>query len=98
MRKGSYCEDHEKLYQARRGTSSQRGYGSNWRKLRKIFLNANPICKDPYGLHPDQVVATNEVDHILPRERGGTDETSNLQALCKQCHSHKTAVEDGRWG
>ena len=23
---------------------------------------------------------------------------SNLQGLCKTCHSRKTAIEDGRWG
>ena len=30
-----------------------------------------------------------EVDHIVPRNRGGTDDTSNLQALCYSCNATK---------
>jgi ATP adenylyltransferase len=30
-----------------------------------------------------------EVDHIVPRSRGGTDDPNNLQALCYRCNSMK---------
>ena len=30
-----------------------------------------------------------EVDHIVPRNRGGTDDPDNLQALCYRCNSMK---------
>ena len=33
-----------------------------------------------------------------PVRSGGTDDEENLQALCHECHSAKTASEDGRWG
>ncbi|MGI8657415.1 MAG: HNH endonuclease [Candidatus Limnocylindria bacterium] len=33
-----------------------------------------------------------EVDHILPRARGGGDE-GNLQSLCHPCHAAKSAQE-----
>jgi hypothetical protein len=52
------------------------------------------------GLAPEsalpwvRVVAT-EVDHIQPLSRGGGHEWENLQALCKSCHSKKTARETG---
>ena len=34
-----------------------------------------------------------DVDHIRPLSNGGTNELSNLQALCKSCHQDKTANE-----
>ena len=34
-----------------------------------------------------------ECDHIVPLHRGGTNDASNLQSLCKECHAAKTASE-----
>jgi ATP adenylyltransferase len=35
-----------------------------------------------------------EVDHIVPRRHGGTDDVSNLQALCYKCNANKGARDD----
>ena len=35
-----------------------------------------------------------EVDHIVPRSKGGSDELSNLQALCYKCNSQKRDRDD----
>jgi len=35
-----------------------------------------------------------EVDHILPRNRGGTDHASNFQALCFSCNATKRDRDD----
>lgn len=85
-------EERKKAYEKSRLSSSQRGYGSHWRKLRKMVLAAQPICSVGTCFQP-----AIEVDHIIPKARGGDDSFSNLQGLCKSCHSRKTAKEDGRW-
>ncbi|MBK9427248.1 MAG: HNH endonuclease [Gammaproteobacteria bacterium] len=36
-----------------------------------------------------------EVDHIVPLFRGGTDDPSNLQPLCAQCHADKSRADIG---
>lgn len=37
--------------------------------------------------------AGHQVDHIVPRSRGGRDILANLRVLCKRHHDRKTADE-----
>jgi len=92
-----YCDVHRgegnKAKDARRGSSAQRGYDARWRRYRKRFLRAHPLCE----LHQQRgdLVPATVVDHIVPH-RGDTDlfwDPSNHQALCKRCHDAKTAGE-----
>ena len=36
-----------------------------------------------------------EVDHIIPRSKGGLDRYDNLQLLHRHCHTKKTAKDLG---
>ena len=94
---GRFCEAHQleetRRYDRERGSASKRGYDRKWRALRKVILARDPFCKAEGCNEP-----STDVDHIVPRRGGGTDDPSNLQGMCETCHSRKTAIEDGRWG
>lgn len=87
----SYCDAHKPKDE--RPSAAARGYDRQWRKLRKMVLQRHPLCVDPMKRHEGQVVVATEVDHILAKRFGGTDAWSNLQPLCKSCHSAKTRAE-----
>lgn len=75
-------------------TSSQRGYGYKWQKLRKIILQRDAyLCQE--CLRNKKLTIATDVDHIKPKSAGGTDCESNLQSLCKSCHKIKTFIESG---
>ena len=37
-----------------------------------------------------------ELDHIVPVSKGGSNDPSNLQMLCKECHAVKTISDLGQ--
>nr|WP_252316395.1 HNH endonuclease signature motif containing protein [Acinetobacter venetianus] len=37
-----------------------------------------------------------DLDHIVSKEQGGTDDMDNLQSLCSPSHQEKTAREDSK--
>lgn len=79
-----------------RGSAHARGYGRAWERLRAAVLAEEPLCRE--CAKAGRVTAAEDVDHIVPRARGGTDDRANLQPLCAPCHSTKTATEDGGFG
>src|SRR5699024_2979220 len=93
-----YCDDHADQRSNwtkrpdRSGSTTKRGYGHAWRKLRAQVLerdgHLSVACKQA-----DRFVPATDVDHIVPKSKGGTDELSNLQSLCNPHHKTKTANE-----
>lgn len=91
---GLYCEEHAAGHRSDRETSSGRGYDSRWRRARKRFLAAHPLCEK--CRKQGKLVKAYVVDHIIPHrgdEKLFWDE-GNWQALCKNCHDSKTMTED----
>lgn len=96
-----YCDQHRRdrhAYDVDRGSSSQRGYGSDWRKARSVWLTEHPTCV--HCLRTGHLVPATVVDHITPHkgDSGLFWDRGNWQSLCEPCHNRKTASEDmGRW-
>lgn len=60
---------------------------SAWKGIRAEVLREEPACRSCGG-------PSAEVDHAVALHRGGTNERSNLQALCRSCHRAKTNAEN----
>ena len=75
----------------------KRGYGSGWDKLRVIVLRRdNGLCQCTACQGGKiRVTPATEVDHIIPKSKGGTDHLDNLQAINSECHKLKTTKENG---
>lgn len=75
-------------------TTTERGYGYQWQKLRKMVLQRDAyLCQECY--RNKKLTPATDVDHIKPKSAGGTDDQDNLQSLCKPCHEIKTSLESG---
>ena len=85
-----YCEEHEKQMSRHydkfvRSPEHNKRYGYQWRKLRTRFLNSHPLCER--CLLAGRYIAAIDVHHIKPLADGGTNDWTNLIALCKSCHA-----------
>ena len=62
--------------------------GTRWAAIRRRVLRASDgVC---YLCGRDGAC---EVDHIVPRSRGGSDHPDNLRAICRSCHARKSSAE-----
>lgn len=49
-----------------------------------------------YCLLPQELVSNKlEIEHIVPRGKGGTDDKENLCLACRECNSHKAVKTHG---
>ena len=72
------CAGHARDYERRRGTAAERGYGAAWRELRRVILRRDRMCRDESGCSEPSA----EVDHIIPKVQGGSDDPANLRGTC----------------
>ncbi|MFN6993727.1 MAG: HNH endonuclease [Aquincola tertiaricarbonis] len=72
----------------------QRTRGRRWMEIRDRILRRDPLCVPCQA--KGVVQASQQVDHRIPLEQGGTDDDANLQGICKACHVEKTAAEQRR--
>lgn len=70
---------------------SRRITGWELSRLRARFFAADPLCAECRRL--GRVRRWDELDHIVPLREGGTNDDSNLQGLCFECHAVKSAQE-----
>lgn len=89
LTRDTYCDVHKpEPWAGRRGFE---GYKGDWLRIRAQVLEEEPFCRICGA-------PATTVDHIIPKARGGTDDRSNLQALCNECRRRKDAKDaaDGR--
>ena len=83
----AYLETRENIWEHRK---KSKGYISGSIRL-KVFNRAKTKC-EMCGI--SNKAKALEVDHIIPRNKGGSDDISNLQALCYTCNSIKRDKDD----
>jgi ATP adenylyltransferase len=85
------CDEKVVAYEAKRGQAiwSHRGKSAGYISgtLRFEVLKKASFHCELCGIAADQKAL--EVDHIVPRNHGGTDDPDNLQALCFSCNAMK---------
>lgn len=71
---------------------TERLRGTTWRNIRDRIMRRDAglcqVCKEAGRL---SVAA--QVDHKVPLFMGGSNDDSNLQAICDPCHTAKSAQE-----
>ena len=79
-----------------RGTTAERGYDHQWRKLSERFRKHNPLCKNCYTL--GRVEPAVDVHHIKPIRTHPELrlEWENLMSLCRACHDMIEREENGK--
>ena len=89
-----FCDEHQseewKRQDAQRGTAAERGYDSRWREIRDRFLADHPQCA---RCGKPATVA----HHVVRKRASGSDDPSNLLALCASCHSSLHAKSGESW-
>ena len=93
----TYCEKHKSqaansYNKYQRSSDHNKKYGREWKRIRARYVKAHPLCER--CLAEGRLTPVEEVHHILPVNRGGSNAESNLMSLCRSCHN-KIHIELG---
>lgn len=96
-----YCSEHRKIMEKKynmyeRSADVNKTYGRAWKRIRERYAASHPLCEK--CLSEGRVTLMQEVHHIVPVSRGGTNDLSNLMSLCRSCHTKLHIEMDGRRG
>ena len=89
-RRGGGEEPSPVGYEQRMMNSGNNGSKRSVGETKKKYVAANQGWK--CAKCSNQLSAWFEVDHKMSLEHGGTNEVSNLEAMCRECHGEKTAM------
>lgn len=78
------------MLQAKAGTTEMERGRAWMAKRERVALRFNYLCAH-CGLVWRK--SHDQIDHIVPREQGGSNDEANLQPLCDPCHKAKTKQE-----
>lgn len=91
------ARDRKAWDHGRRESRHARGYGKAWEILRKqVLARDRYLCQACYEATPQRITPATQVDHILSKAKGGTDDLENCRALCRTCHDLKTLADQGK--
>jgi 5-methylcytosine-specific restriction enzyme A len=83
------CKDHQPINWSRK---AYRMPGWAWSRLKpSILVRDGYLCQ--VCLKRGIYTEASEVDHVIPLAKGGSNDHSNLVAICGTCHEHKTITE-----
>lgn len=95
-RNASRCDTCQSAWQARRdqqrGSAHQRGYDSAWRRAAAAAVTSHRAMFGdwcPGWQIPAHQATDLTGDHIVPKDRGGSDDPDNIQILCRGCNTRK---------
>ena len=77
-----------------RKTNPRKLTGRPWRRLREQVMQRDKYLCQPC-LRLGRYTEATEVDHIVALAHGGTDNRTNLEAICPPCHERKTLADSG---